>query len=720
MRLISELKRRNVLRMAALYVVAAWLIMQVGGVLIDLGNLPDSVGPVILLLLIIGFPIALVFSWFYELTPAGITLEKESDAAESIDQFSGRRLDFIVISLLCAAVILFAYDKWWTGPAPDKSIAVLSFANRSGDPDLDYFSDGISEDLLNLLARVPGLRVVSRSSSFSFKGKDVDIPSIAAQLNVTHVLDGSVRRVGDQVRITAQLIDARTDSHVWSRPYDRELNDIFAVQDEISAAIGDALKLKLALAEGEPVRPTIIRAANFDAYDAYLEGRELIYLRGSDNMKAAVRQLTRAVRLDDEFAPAHAQLAIATTLQAIYEDLDREAAVRIAVQHLDRAQELEPDLAEAHGGRALLAQYLDGDPEDAISHALQALAVNPSYMDAMNWLGIAYASLGRYKGSAANLERMMVMDPLSVIGGANYAEWLSMTGRYDEAHEVADQLIVQSPWIGYRAHSETSLFYEGRIAEGLSWGLQWNRAANYDGGNVKISLAIVGEYDEVHRLDPSGSAWLDLYDGRYDRVIAEAQSMLELEPDNEFFTWSLAEFLYSAGRFDEALPYFERLLALAPEGRPMASPVTVFSSPTEIMMRLAHTRRELGDGDGAQEAADIAKLDHAARLEAGEKNQYRYRTEAMIAAFENDPDRAIAALSSAVRHGMRDSLALSDRLFDDLWEDRRFTELQEDLDEILVLAHDDVLQLICFNNPTPDHWQPMPETCEGIEERRSP
>jgi len=199
-----------VLRMLVLYVVAAWLIMQVAEVVIGLANLPHWIGPGILGLLAIGFPIAIMFSWFYELTPEGLKLEKDIDAAESITHVTGRRLDFIVISLLCAAVILFAYDKWWTSGPPVQSIAVLPFENMSDDASNEYFSDGISEEILNLLAQVPELQVTSRSSAFSFKGQNLDVPTMAARLNVAHVLEGSVRKSGNQLRITAQLIEVVT------------------------------------------------------------------------------------------------------------------------------------------------------------------------------------------------------------------------------------------------------------------------------------------------------------------------------------------------------------------------------------------------------------------------------------------------------------------------------------------------------------------------------
>jgi len=259
MSIFRELKRRNVLRMAVLYAVVAWLIMQVAEVIIGLANLPEWIGPIILALLAVGFPIALIVSWFYEVTPEGISLEKDVAAAESITHVTGRRLDFLVISLLCAGLILFAYDKWWIGPPPEKSIAVLAFENMSGDPEQEYFSDGISEEILNLLAQIKPLKVIARTSSFLFKSKDVDIATMAAQLNVRHILAGSVRRSGNRVRITAQLIDAADSTHIWSQTYDRELDDVFAVQEEIAAAISDALKLQLELVAGEPVLPPAAR-----------------------------------------------------------------------------------------------------------------------------------------------------------------------------------------------------------------------------------------------------------------------------------------------------------------------------------------------------------------------------------------------------------------------------------------------------------------------------
>ena len=705
MSIFRELKRRNVIRMAVLYAVAAWLIMQVAEVIIALANLPEWIGPSILGLLAVGFPIALIVSWFFELTPEGISLENDVAAAESVTHVTGRRLDFLVISLLCAGLILFAYDKWWIGPPPEKSIAVLAFENMSGDPEQEYFSDGISEEILNLLAQIKPLKVIARTSSFLFKSKDVDIATMASQLNVRHILAGSVRRSGNRVRITAQLIDAADSTHIWSQTYDRELDDVFAVQDEIAAAISDALKLQLELVAGEPVLPHAIKTASIDAYDAYLLGRELIRHRGGENLENAIRHLERSLRLDENFAPAHTQLAVGTLLLASYGRVADQEARRTVNRHLERAEELEPDLAEIHGVRALLA--LDDDPEATIEHARKALASNPNYPDAMNWLHRALHGLGRHDEAEEALRQMLVIDPLSIVGLANYGVLLRSEGRIEEAHEIADELLAQSPRWAYSSHAAASL-EEGKLAESLSWNLR----ADPGGFSEMLIFNFVGEYDEARRVNEDNSHWIDFFQRRYDEAIRGAQRDLQLNPDNQNIIFVAAWFLYNAGRFDEALPLYERLLDFVPEDQPISGRFGLINT-----IQLALVRRQAGDEEGAQAVAEIARQDHAARSVAGRKERFQDLAEAMIAAFEHDPDRVIAALKSSMRLGFRNPTILDDPIFEDLRNEPRFTALQRELDAILADEHDKVLQLICFNNPVPDDWQPLPETCEGVVEQ---
>jgi len=270
MSLVSELRRRNVLRMAVLYAVAAWLIVQVAEVLIDLAKLPEWIGTTTLALLAIGFPIALIFSWFYEITPAGISLEKDVARGDSITHVTGRRLDFIVISLLCAAVILFAYDKWWIGAPPITSIAVLPLVNLSGDPEQEYFTDGMTEALTAELGRIKALRVISRTSAMHYKATDKLLPEIARELGVDALLEGSVLRAGDEVRITVQLVHGPTDQHLWSRNFQRDLQDILALQGEVARAIAEEIQITLT-----PQTETLLaraRTVDPEAYTLWLKG----------------------------------------------------------------------------------------------------------------------------------------------------------------------------------------------------------------------------------------------------------------------------------------------------------------------------------------------------------------------------------------------------------------------------------------------------------------
>ena len=314
--------------------------MQAGDVMAPAMHLPDWINSALAFFLVLGFPVALVLSWALELTPKGIRLEKNVQRSDSSAGITGRKLDFVIIGLLVVAVGFFAYDKFVyrpqahtslatsnvsssdsaSDPSESKdaalSVAVLPFVNMSDDQQNEYFSDGISEELLNVLARFQDLRVAARTSAFQFKGENRDISEIARLLRVSHVLEGSVRKAGSRIRITAQLIEAESGFHLWSESYDRDLEDIFAVQDEIAAAIAAALKIELSLDDPEYNKgsPTIRAAASAQAYELYLKGRQLINSRNGESIKEAVIVLDRALQLDPDYAPAHAQIAIATAL----------------------------------------------------------------------------------------------------------------------------------------------------------------------------------------------------------------------------------------------------------------------------------------------------------------------------------------------------------------------------------------------------------------------
>ena len=389
--------------------------------------------------------------------------------------------------------------------------------------------------------------------------------------------------------------------------------------------------------------------------------------RMKDELQEAIPLLERSISLDNSFAPAHAQLAIATLL---YHGISHEGARWTAERHLDRAEELEPDLAEAHGGRALLAPR--DNPESAIAHARKALAINPNYIDALNWLRIALLDLGRHEEAHAVLERMLVTDPLSVSARYAYVTWLRKRSRFVEAHALADRIMVQSPPMGYTAHATTS-FWEGKLADNVDWSLRASRNHSF----AWNALALVGEFDEARRSNPDVSHWVYANARLWDEAIRVSQDRLRLYQESSEQTADAAEVLYFAGRMAEALSLYTRALELAPEGR------SISGFGPYYMMQLALLRREAGDEDGAQAVAQLARRDHADLVAAGEINMGRDMVEAMIAAFDQDQDRAIQALQSAVQHGLRWSLFFDDPSFRVLRDDARFVAARRELEDLV-------------------------------------
>jgi TolB-like protein/Tfp pilus assembly protein PilF len=710
MGLVSELRRRNVLRMAALYAVAAWLIVQVAGVLIDLGNLPDRIGPIILALLAIGFPIALIVSWFYEITPEGISLEKDVAPGESITHVTGRRLDFIVISLLCAAVILFAYDKWWIGPPPEKSIAVLPFVNMSGNAEQEYFSDGISEELLNLLAQIPELTVISRSSAFSFKGKDVDLRTVAEQLNVAHVLEGSVRKVGNRVRITAQLIEARSDSHLWSESYDRTLDDIFAIQDEISAGIVEALKEHLGLQVG--ATPRVIAAANTEAHDAYLRGRYLVVQRTPASIKGAVREFEKAVELDPDFALAHAELALATLLLGTYTDLPITGLLARATPHVDEAMALNPTLAEAHAATGYLLWY-QWNLEEAQTHFEQAVQLNPNYSIVYVWMGnLLSGDLGRYAEAFPMQETTLRLDPLSIPAIANYVAGLMTRNRLAEADRELEKLASVHPATYADLRGErTSL--GGKWANVVLGGLNVLRIDQGDKitlSKLTLSFAFLGLEKEALAIyeapDPTALRIL----GRPGDAVTTAEARLAEDPVYLHARHDLGLALASAGDYARARPILEEIWQRS--GRRVTSGFGVFG--IDSATALIAIRRDAGEKAEAGELLAAIRDNVRRYREAGiiRANPYFYSAdyEDGIAYYlSGESERGLAMISKAVEDGF--FIPQRDAYLQALYDDPGFAPIRAKQEARQASERERFLAIVCTDNPYAGVWQPAEGTC---------
>jgi TolB-like protein/Flp pilus assembly protein TadD len=460
MSVFSELKRRNVFRVGIAYFVTAWLVAQVAELAFDSFGAPDWVMKSLIFLMAIGLPFALIFAWAFELTPEGIKREKDVDRSQSITQQTGRKLNYTIIGVLAIALALSLASHQWTAETPKpvetrtsesgaaKSIAVLPFVNMSDDPSNEYFSDGISEELLNVLVRVEGLRVASRTSSFSFKGKDTPIPEIANALNVEHVLEGSVRKAGNTVRVTAQLIDVKTDSHLWSETYDRKLEDIFVIQDEISAHIVEALKV--ALGAGEAVRTSEQPTQNLAAYEDYLRGRHFWSRRGENNIRKAIELFERATETDPGFARAWSSLAVAhITLPAYSVTESLELHYALARRFAEQALSLDATLADAHAALGDMAR-VENSWIEAESHYRQAIQLEPNNSTGYLWYAEHLSAAGHFRESLINALKALELDPFNAGANAVAADASALNGDRANAEKYARAAIdLGHPWAIY-------------------------------------------------------------------------------------------------------------------------------------------------------------------------------------------------------------------------------------------------------------------------------
>jgi TolB-like protein/tetratricopeptide (TPR) repeat protein len=470
MSLVSELKRRNVFRVALAYLAVAWLLIQVAETTFPLFGLPDSAARLVVVVLGIGAIPALVFSWVFELTPDGIKKESEVNRDQSITAATGRSIDRIVIAVLALAVVYFAFDKFVLSEVRvesarqegrsqglvesygDKSIAVLPFVDMSSGRDQEYMSDGIAEELLNLLTQIPRLRVISRSSSFSFKAMDIDIPSIAEKLDVAYILEGSVRKSGNRIRITSQLVEARSDTHVWSETYERELNDIFAIQDGIAKAVVDKLEMMLM---GEPPK---VPETDPEAYALFLQARHLHENPSTGAFHKALEAYQAALAIDDKYVPAW------TWLAALYDDmahslgLPYEEVGRLARGAIRRALAIDPDDPMALGMSAIIIREWDHDLVLAASQMQRGVALDPNNPVLLRWAGLLMPALGQYDEAVRVSEFLFERDPVGVISKINLSTSYLNAARFDDAIETSKMLLMARPDSGI-GHFQLALAY---------------------------------------------------------------------------------------------------------------------------------------------------------------------------------------------------------------------------------------------------------------------
>lgn len=455
----SELKRRNVHRAAAFYGGAAWLLVQIATQVFPFFHIADGVVQAIVIGAFVIFPVVLVFAWVYEWTPQGIKLESEIDRSVSITQQTGKAMDRWIIVVLSLAVLLlllnqFVLHRFVTGSGGDQpSIAVLPMANSTGDPGNEYFSDGVSEELINSLSRLQGLKVIGRTSSFKFKGSKDDSKTIAEALQVSYLLEGSVRRSGEQVRIAVSLIKAADGSSLWSQSFDREFKDIFAIQTEISATVAKSLKVALLGDNAQTINTPLPSAPSNDnaaAYAALLQGNFYRARSTADDFRKAIGFYEEAIALDPRYALAYAAMAAAaSSLTASFLVSDSDAAEKRVLTEkaqtgVETALRLAPDLAEAHLVNGFLAENVM-DLVKTRAECAQAAELAPSNPRAVMCLGRIQAYLGQVQASVDSNRRALELEPLGLGSRLNLSIMLTALGRYDEATAVVRQAIELQP-----------------------------------------------------------------------------------------------------------------------------------------------------------------------------------------------------------------------------------------------------------------------------------
>jgi len=447
-RFVAELKRRNVPRIAAFYAAAGWLVVQIATQVLPVFEMPTWMMRVVVVAVVLGFPCALLFAWFYELTPEGLKRESEVDRSESTARSSGRKLDRWIIGILAAAVVVLLANQFVphrnrTDSALAKAIAVLPLANDTGDPANEYFSDGLSEELISALAQIKELRVIGRTSSFHFKNTNEESKVIGAALGVGYLLEGSVRKSADRARIAVNLVRVVDGVNAWSQIYDRNLPDIFAIQAEIAQSVAGALKVTL-LGDGGK-NPDAPSNQNYDTYSAYLQGRFYEQRYTAADLRKAIDYYDAAVRSDPHYGLAYAALSKSWWAFGDITGENVAEANRKAREAAERAVAEEPNLADGHSALGQILVSVDRNAKEAEAEYRRAAQLAPASAEPKIGLASVIADFGQIEEAVELLQEAVRLEPLTTNAHFDLARLLTSLGRYDEAAKSARKAIELQP-----------------------------------------------------------------------------------------------------------------------------------------------------------------------------------------------------------------------------------------------------------------------------------
>ncbi len=496
----AELKRRNVYKVAIAYGVVAWLLMQVASQIFPFFEIPNWAVRLVVLLLVIGLPIALVLAWAFELTPEGLKRTEIAGAEHLLDRSGKRAWIYVVIIAGVISVGIFFLGRFTSSKQsggtelPAKSIAVLPFVDLSQAKDQEYFCDGISEEILDALAKVEGLRVVARTSSFSFKGKNADVGEIAQKLNVQNVLEGSLRREGNRIRITAQLINARDGFHIWSETFERELQGVFAVQDEITRSIVDALKVKLIVA------PSARAPENTEAYDLYLQGLYLSNKSDEENLRKSLSLFQQALDKDPSFVRAWTGIAKAWDWLADAYVRPLEAYPKLK-EAASKALALDDKDAEAHCYRGEAKRMIDRDVAGEEAEVKRALEIDPNLATAHLFMSFLKCVQGDFDEGVKQIQEAEKLDPLSPIIISSAVEMYIASDRLDDAISAGKRVLQVDPNYIYSEPTLAGAYREkGDLQEAVALFEKAQAVTHSPSAGLAITYAKMGRREDARRV----------------------------------------------------------------------------------------------------------------------------------------------------------------------------------------------------------------------------
>jgi len=505
----GELKRRNVYKVAVAYAVVGWVIAQIATQIFPFLEIPNWVVRLVIVLIAIGFPIALVIAWAFEATPEGIKRTEDVDPAASARQPRKHVWIYVVAIGAAFSIGLFFVGRYSVTPRqseattlPAKSIAVLPFDNLSRDPDNAFFAEGVQDEILTRLAKVADLKVIARTSTQKFKSAPENLPGIAKQLGALNILEGSVQKVNDQVRVNVQLINALTNAHLWAEIYDRKLTDIFAVESDIAKTIADTLQAKLTGSEKQMIaaQPT----TDTTAYELYHKGRSFWEKRTGDNIPKAIAYYEQAIARDPNYALAYAGLSSAYILSPFYAGADRRDTSPKAKEAALKALHLDPNLAEAHLALGKVLFFSEIDLAGAMREYKRAIELKPNDAGAHHWFGNdTLAALGQFEEAIAEGKRAVELDPLSIVINADLGATFYYAHRYDESVRQLRKTLEIDPTSFYAHYS---LGFVLQVSGDLSGAIAEYEKAKQVGDNPLVSTlcaaakAQAGDKDAAQRM----------------------------------------------------------------------------------------------------------------------------------------------------------------------------------------------------------------------------